>query len=751
MGSTDDGVVEDESQAVDEPSDMNESVEPSGQQLLITSGSEGVKPADSGDGTHNTEPSLRPQIGRLVKSVGYQASPPNAMLNSSDDDSADGSFDPDVHEQSLESEKSDSDSEISSTTSSSSASSSSSSSSSSFSSSSSSSSSSSNVSDSASSSDLSISGDSSSESSSKSEEPEGEEEESVTLPKQSPPSRGSNSDVTPQDNQRVDHSQPDRGQQSDKQQGSDHGTEDVPANVPPGKGKTETQVRNKRRAVSKRKQRVVNMAREVRRLQESGSDATKEVKGVDGTYRLLASIWSQKLQSEPQLSRLIEYIAVGNVEPKIIEEFYCLTKRTESHDPFKDNLTQYMSGLPAISNLLNSQSLRNHDEEEAELDSGGPRQDAHTKKTVAKPDGPKVDYSSMTSILSQANAAKTVPDDQNGQESPPENSSDKAPDAGSGETRGNQGNRGRLDIDSSRRMIFGSLGVRNPKSKTQAERVREKLGGKIITNALRKDRAKREENQSSSAQQIGTLLDPNDWKSNIYMRVTESCNKGSRLSTPVFPFVQQWHKGAAESTGRKRKRGSGNKATPMVENQVQGTSRRNATSEDNIDQIDQTVSSNPDSESIVKRKRGSSWICSTDLQTEAPPLPDDLTQLPSLTIEQCKVGTMIVFQQLECSAMTNWAPQVSPIRTSTITDTSDEGDQFTLHLLLAERDAPTTKNRQYDAEGNRVYGRFECPDPSDDEEMADGGENEEDGRKLTVAFAELMNPRVLQSTPLDVN
>jgi len=63
-----------------------------------------------------------------------------------------------------------------------------------------------------------------------------------------------------------------------------------------------------------------------------------------------------------------------------------------------------------------------------------------------------------------------------------------------------------------------------------------------------------------------------------------------------------------------------------------------------------------------------------------------------------------------------------------------DGDGWKVKVAL--RDLPP---KEYDADGNRVYGKFEMEEMSDDE---DGGQ--EDERVKIVSFAELNDARLLE-------
>jgi hypothetical protein len=69
-----------------------------------------------------------------------------------------------------------------------------------------------------------------------------------------------------------------------------------------------------------------------------------------------------------------------------------------------------------------------------------------------------------------------------------------------------------------------------------------------------------------------------------------------------------------------------------------------------------------------------------------------------------------------------------------------DGDSW--KVKLAVRDLPP---KEYDADGNRVYGKFEMEEMSDD-----GEESGEDERVKIMAFAELNDARLLERAEVEV-
>ena len=126
-------------------------------------------------------------------------------------------------------------------------------------------------------------------------------------------------------------------------------------------------------------------------------------------------------------------------------------------------------------------------------------------------------------------------------------------------------------------------------------------------------------------------------------------------------------------------------------------------------------------------------------QEDLPPLPNDMTVCPALTLESAKPGTVIAFKKLDMSVETNWQPRISEYRTAIVDESKEDG---TLYMTLAFRDRSYSEVA-YDPEtGERLYNKFEMPgyDNEEDEE-ADG--------HLELPLAELIEPRIIQAPEMN--
>ena len=370
------------------------------------------------------------------------------------------------------------------------------------------------------------------------------------------------------------------------------------------------------------------------------------------------------------------------------------------------------------------------------------------------------------------------------------NSSQSTP--GAIEASESQHRRSRLDMPSAKRMLFGSLGLRTPKTKDDELKTREKLMKDVRPV---KDPYVNEEIDTMEDIATAAAVEDESWKDKIDLRAVECCYEGIELSTPPFPFVQRWDpqqqrgysmgnaKARSGKRGKKRKRNDydndndsslhlQNQATPQKQGQYEeGPSKLKSHSKvvglDKEDGYGQGAESGPltenanaesndqehsydekfdDSVGVNKQLLHETEDASADtlveveeaidLTNDLPNLPEDISKCSSLTLGKAAKGNIIAFKQLEMSAKTNWQPQISDYRTAIVDEILDDG---TLSMTLAKRDQPLN-DIQYDEQtGERLYSKFEMPDYHDESDEDKNG-------KLEISIDELINPILVEAT-----
>ncbi|KEQ94189.1 hypothetical protein AUEXF2481DRAFT_41364 [Aureobasidium subglaciale EXF-2481] len=294
--------------------------------------------------------------------------------------------------------------------------------------------------------------------------------------------------------------------------------------------------------------------------------------------------------------------------------------------------------------------------------------------------------------------------------------------------------RARLDLASSNRLLFNSLGVRAPKNDADRQRLQAKLAAptrKPVTKSTTATTPMRE--PSVEAEEVGPT-DVNAWKSKISLSAVE-CAPGQEeyyYSTPPFPFYQRWD---PSQRTKKRKRGS----QPFDSSKLQRTEEEldNSYSEYyNEGADDDALNYGDDEDETAGAQESDQEAATAQLLAESsdaadlPALPSDLSTLPPLTNENTVPGAIIAFARFEVSAATNWAPAMSPVRTASIQHVSDNKS---LGLQLAKRDIP---GKQYDSQGRRLFDKFEMITGDEDEDDEDDG-------FLEIDVAEMIDPRLV--------
>ncbi len=348
-----------------------------------------------------------------------------------------------------------------------------------------------------------------------------------------------------------------------------------------------------------------------------------------------------------------------------------------------------------------------------------------------------------------------------------------------------QHRRSKLDMSGAKRMLFGSLGLRTPKTKEDEIKTREKL-----MKDVRPVKERHVSEKTETVEEIAAAAEDDSWKDKIDLRAVECCYEGIELNTPPFPFVQRWDPqqqrgynmgNAKMRKGKKRKRNNNDYyEDSSAHPQDKASLRKNRNGYDNgsfnvqpkIVRLDKddwygqesepepltektNAKSNDQEYSHDERFEDSARVNqqllhetedafantlvateeANDLTNDLPTLPEDVSIRSSLNIDEAAKGNIVAFKQLEMSAETNWQPKISEYRTAVINEVLDDG---TLSMTLAKRDQPS-KNIQYDQQtGERLYSKFEMPGYHDEN-------GEDENGKLEISFDELINPVLVEA------
>lgn len=340
------------------------------------------------------------------------------------------------------------------------------------------------------------------------------------------------------------------------------------------------------------------------------------------------------------------------------------------------------------------------------------------------------------------------------------------PAAESAQSSATSSRRTKLDVGAGRRMLFGALGLKAPKSKQDEEKVRSELMKDIRPIPI----PKTTEKDAQDAKEEAEDEDSEVWREKITYRAVECCHDGIELSEPPFPFVQRWDPQQQGGWSQKSKNGGKRKKNQRDESQYcqdegrlskkqrQRKGKHNyaehqeyldasykpSYQEDSIVESEELtqqtrfLTDNIEGEINQKLTNNLNEVASAQVSQESEDLatlPEDPKTLVDLQDGQAKPGMTIAFKQLTMSEETKWQPEISAYRTAVVNDILGSGE---LQLTLALRDRLNSE-KFYDGEtGERIYGKFDMPDQDEEEdEPADDGI-----RNLT--FSELVEPKIVQ-------
>lgn len=292
--------------------------------------------------------------------------------------------------------------------------------------------------------------------------------------------------------------------------------------------------------------------------------------------------------------------------------------------------------------------------------------------------------------------------------------------------------RRKLDMSSTKRLVFGSLGVRTPKTKEDEEKTRDKLAGQ------------RKESVVKQALDVSTEQEAEDdfegsWQSKLIVEATECLYDDVQLQPPSFPFQQRWdyeavslmrqRKGGAKNNKRNKKK---NRKSQDYQEEEEYYDAEGYLGDGTEDYANGDITLNYDDEEYPNEE-----LANGDDEPDLPHLPEDLDSVPALTKEDVVPGAVIAFKQLDMSKATNWQPQISEYRVAKVDKLLEDG---TISIQLAKRD------REYrevavDENGVREYSGLEMP--GDDEAEDDGIRD--------VPFEDLLEPKLLSAAPVDGN
>ena len=332
------------------------------------------------------------------------------------------------------------------------------------------------------------------------------------------------------------------------------------------------------------------------------------------------------------------------------------------------------------------------------------------------------------------------------------------------DTAGSQQRRSRLDLASSKRLLFGSLGLKTPKTKEDASNLQAKLAKDVRQAQQPKPGCLTDETANDTSN-----YDDESWRDKIELKAVECCWEGVEYSTPPFPFVQRWDpqqrlgtsRSRRKTKNKKRKRNDSSYYESQYDDsfndyeQVKSPRRQDykpASAEPNFQDApfdgvrERQQNSEQNSHDLQDAQAASNQLMhktvdsvqSAELameQEDLPMLPHELTACPALKLEDCKPGAVIAFKKFEMSVVDGWQPYISEHRTAMVDNFNNENGS--VEMTWARRDQPLQQERYDTHTGERIYGKFEM---REFEECKD-----DDISKVSVMFAELIDPILVRA------
>ncbi len=326
-----------------------------------------------------------------------------------------------------------------------------------------------------------------------------------------------------------------------------------------------------------------------------------------------------------------------------------------------------------------------------------------------------------------------------------------------------QHRRSRLDLPGTKRMLFGSLGLRTPKTKEDESKMRDKL-----MKDVKPVKQPQSDKEAEAVDIVAAAAADNSWKEKIDLRAVECCHEGVELSTPPFPFVQRWDPqqqgGYNYGTGKKRKgkKRKRNNDSYHEDNSYQDSHSKAARHRQYDspghelhygEQLEEGSAEPRDlaqesDQQQIQVDRQDSLAASEQLLREnedvspdtlnetpdLPALPKDPTTCPALTRDTAKTGTVVAFKQFQMGLETNWQPIVSDYRTAIVDEVSEDGS---LLMTPAKRDRPAKEALYDDETGDRIYGKFDMPGYDEEKSVNDS--------RIELKFDELISPILVRT------
>ena len=285
--------------------------------------------------------------------------------------------------------------------------------------------------------------------------------------------------------------------------------------------------------------------------------------------------------------------------------------------------------------------------------------------------------------------------------------------------------RSRLDLAASRRLLFGSLGLRTPKSAAEEQALRDKLAAKAST--ADKFAKKLENMQYGHEAEVDPISADDSWKEKLIISAVDCDDGGRQLLPPPFPFEQRWWKKKGKSQGHSQPSHTDG-VDQHRRNEVAPTAESGfAPDMSMVDERRESQASNNESRTLSFEK-----------EEDGMPIPTDYVALAPLERSQILPGAVIAYKELHVSVETNFQPEISPYRVARVI--AHESDDL-IKVCLAIKDRHNPHRRGSEA-SDAAHNPFEVRADQEDDAIDDGIRE--------LEFSTMLDPKLVDASKIHV-
>ena len=331
---------------------------------------------------------------------------------------------------------------------------------------------------------------------------------------------------------------------------------------------------------------------------------------------------------------------------------------------------------------------------------------------------------------------------------------------------GSSAKRSRLDVAASRRLLFGSLGLRAPKTPAEEQELRERLAKSPKLSAMKRVINR---NNVLASETVTQDTSEGSWTEKLVISAVECTRDGVHLDPPPFPFEQYTSKrklrapaqdqnieldyGDAEpvpvpdmrfqdipdSNERQKLKKLCSSLPNFTVRECYEALKACSWNHDSatdllfVAEASQTLSGKMGSHNTGRAEEvsnGSRTVSFAKDEIDGMPIPTDFEALADLEKDHLLPGAVIAYKELHLNPET-MVPDISPYRVARVSEY--DGEDLTLVLAVKDRRKP----RPIDPEtGEAITNDFEIR-TSEDDEVDDGVREFE--------FAQMMTPKLVEA------